>query len=1018
MSWTTFLLTYLLGGITFVPLVVLTILLHAHLTFPVRKDDAALSVAGSTEDDVVQVGDEIAALKAAQKDEAKSRPPNQVESDVAAGYFAVCREYTPMGINAKPIERSTPVGSTTVAAPSPSVYQTMYRSLFDRKQNPGPLDSQNTSQRPKKAGNVFYVVLRYVPSERRLQTSPEPQTNMTFLCRHGHLMLFDDDEQLEVRHVISLAHHDVSIHSGGGKTPEGELFIKRNAICLARRLEGAEMGPDTQVSKPFYLFSENCSAKEDFYFALLRNQQQTLSADNTAPSPLTFDIKHIISLVQRLHSSEEHIHTRWLNAMIGRVFLGIYRTKDMENLIREKLTKKISRVKRPSFLSNITIQRIDTGESAPYITNPRLKDLTVEGECCMEADVKYTGNFRLEVAATARIELGSRLKAREVSLVLAVVLRKLEGHVLLKIKPPPSNRVWFAFQSMPKMETTIEPIVSSRQITYTVILRQIENRIKEVIAETLVLPYWDDIPFFKTEHKNWRGGIFQGDDAIESSIDVETSLAQAGDVDDVDQLEESSTAESDLPMREKSHSLPVIEATAKSTGFFGRKKTESKGTAGLASSASTSTTSVELDSKTDSGPERQSTGRSSFLNSPTATQTISTDTSDAEAVKPASLRSDKSTEAATLAELSAGTDSSSHNPESAAVAHRPYITSKSPSQSSVSSRDTIEPDKAANSHDDDRTPQARRSTASSDGSHDDRSLHSTPITTKGTIRSQTGSIARGLFSRKENTVGESAPGVPPSPEISEREQQRRNALAAVSNAAASAKRWGLSALQRHNESNKIGSTTSDETPLDLKQPMGRGRPLPPPGTPLPMPDRKTKTAPPPVPKRKPVPHTASDERLSSGQHEHGQPEARRAVPPPPLPRRRHASSDDHQQGTDDTGMLVVEAPAESEPTTPLSASHSPSHMQPYAEDVVQAPVGARSAHVDEVPRRKGLELVSPTRTKSHELGDTASATTSEASLIEEPHVDDAPNHGNEDDDYSAWLDNGDAEDASSTVPAG
>lgn len=160
MSWTAFLLTYLLGGITFVPLVVLVVLVHAYLTFPVRQDDARLPNPSSTEDDIVQPGDDTAALKAARKHETKSKIPSHVDSDVAAGYFAVCREYTPMGINAKPIERSTPVGSTTVAAPSPSVYQTMYRSLFDRKQNHGPLDNQNAMQRPKKAGNVFYVVLR------------------------------------------------------------------------------------------------------------------------------------------------------------------------------------------------------------------------------------------------------------------------------------------------------------------------------------------------------------------------------------------------------------------------------------------------------------------------------------------------------------------------------------------------------------------------------------------------------------------------------------------------------------------------------------------------------------------------------------------------------------------------------------------------------------------------------------------------------------------------------------------
>ena len=159
MGWTVFLLAYVLGGITFLPLLVAAVLLHAHLTFPYREDAARQPE--QAEDDLVQPGDDIDTLRAAQKDEAKLRA-NQGETDVAAGYFAVCREYTPMGINAKPIERTTPVGSATVAAPSPSVYQTMYRSIFDRKPGPGPLDNKNgASQRPKKAGNVFFVVLRY-----------------------------------------------------------------------------------------------------------------------------------------------------------------------------------------------------------------------------------------------------------------------------------------------------------------------------------------------------------------------------------------------------------------------------------------------------------------------------------------------------------------------------------------------------------------------------------------------------------------------------------------------------------------------------------------------------------------------------------------------------------------------------------------------------------------------------------------------------------------------------------------
>lgn len=89
-------------------------------------------------------------------------------------------------------------------------------------------------------------------------------------------------------------------------------------------------------------------------------------------------------------------------------------------------------MKTPGFLSKIVLKNINMGESAPVITNPRLKDLTVDGELVVEADVYYTGNARIEVAATARIELGTRFKAREVDLLLAAVLKRIDGHVMIR----------------------------------------------------------------------------------------------------------------------------------------------------------------------------------------------------------------------------------------------------------------------------------------------------------------------------------------------------------------------------------------------------------------------------------------------------------------------------------------------------------------------------------------------------------------------------------------------------------
>ncbi|KAJ4417024.1 hypothetical protein N0V85_002018 [Neurospora sp. IMI 360204] len=978
MSWTVFLLIYLFGGLTFLPLLVACVLLHAHFTFPYRPD--AVQHNDPEADDLIQPGDDLDALKAEQKKDGKPRVPHH-DDGVASGYFAVCREYTPMGINAKPIERSTPVGSTTVAAPSPSVYQTMYRSIFDRKSSSAsPIDHKNgPSQRPKKAGNVFYVVLR-----------------------HGHLMLFDDDEQLEVRHVVALAHHEVSIYSGEEVTPEGELYIKRNAIRLSRKTDGLEIGPDSQVSKPFYLFSENCSAKEDFYFALLRNQeQQALDTESDVPSPIQFEVKNILNLVQRLHSSEEHMQTRWLNAMIGRVFLGIYKTKDIENAIREKLTKKIARVKRPAFLSNIAIKGIDTGESAPFITNPRLRDLTVEGECCIEADVRYTGNFRLEVAATARIDLGARFKAREVNLVLAVVVRKLEGHVLFKIKPPPSNRLWFSFQQAPKMEMTIEPIVSSRQITYTVILRQIEKQIKEVMAETLVLPFWDDMPFFNTEHKKWRGGIFH-DDTVVSTMDLETAAAQEGDLDEVERLEGTQDVhEPDVPQVEKSHSMPTLDKKP-SISLFGRMTTKAKGDPIY----SASTTSLSTDHKNELKTETRSEIcipppiRVVSITHP-PTPTVSTDAINADVFKPSASPPDESPAASAMATLSvqAHTPSRPHPPHSPL---RPSVTSKSSDQSSGSSSSEAT-DAEKDLQDFDKRNQVRRNTTTSAGSQEESRPRSPASSIRGSVKSQTGTI-KGIFARRDtvsSTAGAATPNRPDS--------AKKAALAAafVTNAAASAKRWGLNALQRHSNNDgtpgRSASFTDDHpSMLDLNQPMGRGQPLPPPGTPLPMPDRRSKNTSISIPRRKPIPppdHSLQQPKPSTPEGHDHKPE-RRPVPPPPLPKRRQYRA---EQQLDDDGinvnMLVVAAPAESEPTTPMSEAHdtpSPKPSLGIDETKGQDEVGSSAkeeAICSESPPKPLTPSIRISKTTSQEGHENAKALS--------PGI---PAPDDDDDEFSAWMD--------------
>ncbi|KAL9066549.1 MAG: hypothetical protein Q9157_007109 [Trypethelium eluteriae] len=358
----------------------------------------------------------------------------------------------------------------------------MYRSVFERGkvQYSGIETDRGNGKQLGKARHVFYVVLR-----------------------HGHLMLYDDSEELEVRHVIFLAHYDVDLFAGDDQLSEGDLFVKRNCIRLRKKLANEELMPST---RPYFMFCDNTSEKEDFYHALLHNLD--VGEEKSVPLPLVFESSHLAKLIRKIHDSEENLQTRWFNAILGRLFLALYKTEDIEDYVRSKISRKIARVHKPTFIDSIHVRAIHLGDAAPVFINQKLRELKLDGDLTVDADVKYNGGFKLEIAATARIELGQRFKAREVSLILVGTLKELDGHVLVRMKPPPTNRLWIAFETMPRMTLSVEPIVSSRQITYGIILRAIENRIREVVKDTLVLPNWDDIPFLNSSKQCFRGGIW------------------------------------------------------------------------------------------------------------------------------------------------------------------------------------------------------------------------------------------------------------------------------------------------------------------------------------------------------------------------------------------------------------------------------------------------------------------------------------------------------------------------------
>ncbi|KAL7267165.1 hypothetical protein RUND412_010259 [Rhizina undulata] len=570
-SLLSYLLVYLLGGITLLPLLLGSIFLYAYYTFPVVGLEEPIPPLQREEDDdgVFKTGDK------------KLLKRLNNTADVAAGYFIVTREYVPGGTNGKPPERASPVGISS-GNDSSSMFQSvqsMSWKLLNRRTSTSASDPAGGGRKiGTRARNEFFVAFR-----------------------HGHLMLYDDMDQAEVRHVIPLGFYRVSIYDGVGEVPEGELYIRRNAIRLSRSGSAIDRALNyNPAGSSFFLFSENCSAKEDFYLALVKNQERRHHDPTVPPTPLRYEQKHIISLLQQLHSSEEHLQTNWLNGLFGRLFLAVYKTPEVEAFIRAKITKKISRTNKPNFLSDIEITKIDVGEGVPYITNPRLKELTADGSFCAEADVSYSGNFRLEITTKATINIASRFN-KEFTIVLAVVFKKLEGHALIRIKPPPSNRLWISFETPPKMELSIEPIVAARQINWNILLRSIESKIREAIVETMVLPHYDDLPFMDTFSQKFRGGIWE---AI--NVKLPTGSESSDDNDAGADVEKDSAVDANagtplVNLNEKSMSTPTLVRSP--TSLEGKKAAS---TLGLSEALENSRTDVKTPSIKSIQSERKS----------------------------------------------------------------------------------------------------------------------------------------------------------------------------------------------------------------------------------------------------------------------------------------------------------------------------------------------------------------------------------------------------------------------------
>lgn len=350
------------------------------------------------------------------------------------------------------------------------------------------------------------------------------------VLKHGNLFLYRDDSVgASVVHVVVLKNVFITLwpRDPDHEALETSLFTKKTCIAIFRK-GIANVGPDGHLtfnrrdSDPskkhldeFFIYVGNNVEKEDWYFSLIRASDATSDAvENTllnsdiSAKTAHFKTRDVLTLIQTLNSTEGQLTTKWLNALLGRLFLGVQQTESLSLYLRDRLYKKLTKINKPGFLDDFIIESVDVGTAAPFFTNPHLKELTVDGLTRIGFNVLYRGGLSFIVSTKVNINLSSRFKKREVRIELKMTVKELSGPMVLLIKPPPTDRIWYAFETEPHLDLDVEPVVSARQLSYNMITNVIKSKFKEAIKESLVLPFMDDISFYKTSQELYRGGIW------------------------------------------------------------------------------------------------------------------------------------------------------------------------------------------------------------------------------------------------------------------------------------------------------------------------------------------------------------------------------------------------------------------------------------------------------------------------------------------------------------------------------
>jgi len=328
------------------------------------------------------------------------------------------------------------------------------------------------------------------------------------VLKENTIFVYSDSEKENLLHVILLDNCDVSVPNRNWASPQNAIVISHPEDYLL------------ESTKKICIYYAIGRELEEWFWAVKTASELSIRSQEIAHE-LNSIRKHFSDLKGKLKPADgkETAAEAWANALLPRFWWNLFDNKSFKRFIVKRLGKRIAKITDfPKFIESMVLHSIDLGPSLPLVSNVSLSNLTSDGAVDVDMDLDYNGGFSMKILIKTSMSLpGTSL---ELPATAIINVNKLYGKLRLHVSPPPCERFWIGFHTLPDTDIQAETEIALLDNPTTALnmpkiatniikklkadlTRVIVNKLKaDIVGEKMVLPNMDDfpIPYF-THHE-------------------------------------------------------------------------------------------------------------------------------------------------------------------------------------------------------------------------------------------------------------------------------------------------------------------------------------------------------------------------------------------------------------------------------------------------------------------------------------------------------------------------------------